>query len=47
MSLIPILLADAARLAIGWALFAVGVLLAGALVGFPAKRKNPMPDDHA
>jgi hypothetical protein len=41
----PILFGDMAQLAIGWGIFFGGVIIAGALVCFPPKRKDPTADE--
>jgi hypothetical protein len=43
--MLPILLADAAKLAIGWGIVAGGILIGAAAVAFPFKRKSPLPED--
>ena len=45
MTLLPLIFADMAQLAIGWALFVVGTLIGAGLVAAPGKRKNPSPDE--
>ena len=40
-----VLLADATKVAIGWGIVAGGILIGIAVVAFPWRRKNPLPEE--
>jgi hypothetical protein len=40
-----LLIADAASQGIGWGIVAGGIIISVALIGFPWKRKSPLPEE--